>query len=200
MGVRHLYLLAGILWALVLAPVAALTAIAAGAGFAWIFVFGDNPWPRWGEIFLLLSGAVAGVSAAAASMTIANAAAKAEAAAPNGNSVSAARHALGMAIAPVIIALLAGSALWLRTRQFERTMSEAHTKEAKFADLVASSKKLRDLDVEVDSQGAFRAVALVSGSRSGAYELKWRIVPSSAKGPILEERRALRLSTTTDAL
>jgi hypothetical protein len=41
-----------------------LIAIGGGAaGIAWIFLFGDDPWPRWSEIVIplvALAGAVAG--------------------------------------------------------------------------------------------------------------------------------------------
>jgi len=41
-----------------------LLAIGGGAaGFAWIFLFGDDPWPRWSEIVIpvvALAGAIAG--------------------------------------------------------------------------------------------------------------------------------------------
>jgi hypothetical protein len=36
---------------------------AASAGFAWIFVFGDNPWPSWSGVVLILipaAGAIIG--------------------------------------------------------------------------------------------------------------------------------------------
>ena len=200
MGTRQLYLLAGLLWALLLAPVAALMAIGIAAGFTWIFVFGDNPWPRSAEIFLLVVGATAGAAAAIASIIIANSAGRVQAATPNSNSASALRRATAWTIAPVIIALFAGSALWLRARQNERALSDAAGRQAGFADFVASTRKLTDLDVEATPQGAFRAVARVSGGRAGAYELKWRIVPSSAKQVIFEERRDLRLTTATEPL
>jgi hypothetical protein len=36
------------------------------AGIAWIFLFGDDPWPRWSEIVIplvALAGAVSGAAA-----------------------------------------------------------------------------------------------------------------------------------------
>jgi hypothetical protein len=37
----------------------------AAAGFAWIFLFGDDPWPAWSEpliMFVALAGAAAGAA------------------------------------------------------------------------------------------------------------------------------------------
>jgi len=46
---------------------AGLIAVGGGAaGIAWIFLFGDDPWPRWSEIVIPLvaaAGAVAGAVA-----------------------------------------------------------------------------------------------------------------------------------------
>jgi uncharacterized membrane protein HdeD (DUF308 family) len=39
-------------------------AFAGCAGVAWIFVFGDNPWPSWSSAILLILPAIAGVAAA----------------------------------------------------------------------------------------------------------------------------------------
>ena len=104
MGTRQLYLLAGVLWALLLAPVAVLLAVGVAAGFAWLFVFGDNPWPRSTELFLLIVGVAAAAAAVIASILIANSAGTAQAAISGSHSASARRRAIGLAIAPVIIA------------------------------------------------------------------------------------------------
>jgi hypothetical protein len=200
MGIRQLYLLAGVLWALLLAPVAVVMSVGVAAGLAWLFIFGDNPWPRWAELFLLVVGVTAAAVAVVASIVIANSAGKAQAASLGTHSASARRRAIGLAIAPVVIALFAASALWQGARQREQAVSDAAAREAGFAQFIASNKKLTDLDIESDSQGAFRALARVSGNRDGAYELKWRIIPSSAKQAIFEGRRPLRLTTTTEPL
>jgi hypothetical protein len=46
---------------------AGLMAVGGGsAGIAWIFLFGDDPWPRWSEFaipLVALAGAVAGAVA-----------------------------------------------------------------------------------------------------------------------------------------
>lgn len=47
-----------ILLAIIAAAIAAIVAFmalfAACAGFAWIFVFGDNPWPSWSGVALIV--------------------------------------------------------------------------------------------------------------------------------------------------
>lgn len=46
---------------------AGLIAVGGGvAGFAWVFLFGDDPWPRWSEIAIpvvALAGCLAGALA-----------------------------------------------------------------------------------------------------------------------------------------
>ena len=47
-------LLLAIVAALVAAILAFMTFFAACAGMAWVFVFGDNPWPSWSGAALIL--------------------------------------------------------------------------------------------------------------------------------------------------
>jgi hypothetical protein len=193
MGIRQLYLLAGILWALLLAPIVVLVSIGAGAGIAWIFLFGDNPWPHSVGVFLIAIAAVTSLSVAIASISIGNATGKAQAASATGTSPAMVRHARTLCIAPVIIAVVAGSALWLRDRANETAVTENAARDADFVDLVKQTKKILALEIVSDSQGEVRAAARISGLREADYELKWTVLPSSSELAIVQGERVIRL-------
>jgi hypothetical protein len=56
-------LLLAIAAALVAAIVTFIGAFAICAGAAWIFIFGDDPWPEWSNAALLILPAIAAVVA-----------------------------------------------------------------------------------------------------------------------------------------
>lgn len=35
------------------------------AGFGWIFLFGDDPWPKWGEVLIVVLAAAGAIGGAA---------------------------------------------------------------------------------------------------------------------------------------
>src|SRR5882672_4161184 len=63
---RRLYLIARVFWALLLGAAAALAVVGVGAGIAWLFLFGDEPWPAAVEWILPLLGLAAGLIVALA--------------------------------------------------------------------------------------------------------------------------------------
>src|SRR5262249_2601405 len=164
MALRHLYLLASVLWALVLAPIAALMAIAIGAGVTWIFVLGDNPWPNWVEEFLLGLGIVAGLLAAGASFSIVNA--FRPRAMDNGSGSPSTRRALILCIVPMVILLVAGLAAWLQTLEHNKAMETADVNEKARLELSAARESMA-LGVTQDSQGVFHARAQIARIPSG---------------------------------
>lgn len=56
---RYIYVLLFALPALLVAALIALALFGAAAGALWIFVYGDNPWPKWTETALPAAFAVA---------------------------------------------------------------------------------------------------------------------------------------------
>lgn len=200
MNIRHAYLLAGVLWALVLAPLAAVAAIGVAAGFAWIFLFGDNPWPAAANGLLLGLGAAAALAVAAACVGIAYAVGRRKAQAPDGGTTSAARRALALSVVPVALGLILVALLSLRARDYESTLTEAAAKEAAFADLLGASKKIVDLVIAPDTQDGVRALVRFAGTRTGDYRLRWRVLPSSSNKAILTAEHILRLADSDQDL
>ena len=190
MTLRRLYLLAGILWALVLAPMVLLAIVGVGAGVAWLYLFGDDPWPEAAEHALVALGLAGALATAVAAIWLGYQRGREHRAAP---STDEWRRAVALSAAPVALALLAGSALWLRARDYEQAMTAAVTREAAFADFVGANKKLAALMLGPDTRDTVRASARVSGPRPGAYRLMWQVIPSSSRTAILEGSRSLRL-------
>ncbi|HVF38190.1 MAG TPA: hypothetical protein VNA29_09655 [Sphingomicrobium sp.] len=59
---RSLRLLLSAIAGFVAAWVALLGIVGAAAGVAWIFLFGDEPWPRWGEWLILGLGIIGAIA------------------------------------------------------------------------------------------------------------------------------------------
>lgn len=53
MNVKRLFVAAGIAWGLVLGIAGGIYAGGLAAGFAWLFLFGDDRWPGWSEPAIL---------------------------------------------------------------------------------------------------------------------------------------------------
>jgi hypothetical protein len=75
---RHLYALMYALPALLAAVIAAALLLAASAGALWLFVFGDDPWPRFAETLLTATFVGSGLTLWAALLAAAYAVGKAE--------------------------------------------------------------------------------------------------------------------------
>ena len=46
MSSRNLHVLTGVIWGLLLGALAAIFTVAVAAGFSWLYLFGDTPWPE----------------------------------------------------------------------------------------------------------------------------------------------------------
>lgn len=57
-------ILLAIVAAFVVAVVVFIGAFAGCAGIAWVFIFGDNPWPTWSNAALLILPAIAAAATA----------------------------------------------------------------------------------------------------------------------------------------
>jgi len=192
-NVRFLYVLAGAMWALVLAPLAVVAAVGVGAGIAWIFLFGDDPWPPAAQSFILALGAVAGLLTAAAAIWIGNDRGKAAQVLRASNSRAGWRRAAALLAPPVFFALFIASSFWVRERNYRQVMTSAATQEAGFSDFVGATKRIAGVTVTTDSQGVVHATVRISGDRAGGYRLKWHVAPSTVDRPLISSDRALAL-------
>lgn len=147
---------AGGLIGLIAGAIAAIFAVGATAGFLWLFVFGDNPWPSWSGWILgavglavLLAGTVAGVVLGARF-----------------------RPALIVPLAGVVL-VLAASAVAVKVKQ-DRARSDLVREQASaIARLSQESHRISDVRAvrRADNSGWDVAISF-SGSRRGAYKLR----------------------------
>lgn len=190
MTVRRLYVLAGVLWALVLAPMVFFAIVAMGAVVSWLYLFGDDPWPEAAEQSLLVLGCVGALAVASGAVWLGHQRGK--------KALSNERQrVVALSVAPLVLASLVGAALWLRARDYEAAMTMVAAREAAFADFVGANKKLVALTLD-QSQDMVSGTARISGARPGAYRLSWRIIPSSSRLSIIDSDRSLSLGAADE--
>ena len=194
MNVRLLYLLASALWALVLAPLAVAAAVGVSAGIAWIYLFGDNPWPPLAQSVILVLGVLAGLLTAAAAIWMGYRRGKGAHSLRNANAPTGWGRASALLAPPVLLALLVMSFFWIRERNYRQAMTTAATQEAASADLVEATKKITGLSVTINPQDIGRAAVRISGVRAGGYRLSWQIFPSTVNRTLVSGDRTLNLA------
>jgi hypothetical protein len=106
---RQLYVAMFALPALMVSAAFAAGAVAGGAGLLWIFVFGDNPWPRGTGWVLAIIGIIAFAVVWAMLLALAHAAGRREEQAPRLN-----RAHVTIAVALTVVLAASGFALWKR--------------------------------------------------------------------------------------
>jgi len=188
---RQWYSIAGLSWALVAFPTAGSIAFAFLEGIAWIFIFGDDRWPPGAQwVVAGLSIAVALVASFFAFRALRAYGRKREGIEPQEpEKVKAALYAAF----PLFLFALAGAEMWFKVEQQKIEFANATRKEAIFAALAGAKHQIAGVDVSADGPAIHASVRL-SGMREGNYRLRWRLVPSSVRLPILDESRSLKLA------
>lgn len=152
-------------------------AVAGGAaGFAWLYLFGDDPWPAAAGAVILALGAAAGlgvlVLCTVAGVRSARAAVRAGAAAAQ------ARRRLGHLLLGLgLVALgLALVLLGARVHEQDRARRDLAARTAWFERLVAERHDLASLAVAPAADGrAFLMDVGTRGARPGRHRLTWRV-------------------------
>ncbi len=148
--------LAGGLIGLVGGIVAAIFAVGATAGFLWLFVFGDNPWPSWrgwilGAVGLvvLIAGIVLGVLFGARL-----------------------RPSVALPLAGIVL-LLAASAVAIKVNRDRAESSRTQKQDAAIVRLSKECHKIAAIRpvLRADKSGWDVAISF-GGSRAGAYKLR----------------------------
>ncbi len=194
MNTRALPVLTGLVWGVLLGALAAVFAVAAGAGFSWLYLFGDAPWPE--AVGWLLPALGLGVFAIVLLACLAlglRAARQAAAAAPE---EAARRHAVAgrlLALGTLLALLLAGAAgtriagqdaaretAAVRTAAFEALQSK---RQLLIAVSVTRAPRPMSYDLELRTRGA----------RGGAYWLTWALRSSGYQEALAEGTAELAL-------
>ncbi len=173
---RGLHVSTGVVWGLLLGTLAAAFAVAAGAGFSWLYLFGDEPWPE--SVAWLLPAFGLGVFAMvllACVMLGLRAARQTAAAAPE---EAARRHsgARRLLTVGVLLALLLAGAAAARLAGQDDARESAADRAAGFAALQSGRQRLTAVSVSrAPRPMSYDLEFRTQGPRGGAYRLAWAL-------------------------
>ncbi len=166
-----LYAFVGAAWGLVLGVLAALAVMLVGAGVAWLWLFGDDPWPEAVSWVVPMIGAGAGLVVFVTCVVIG---------VRHGRSLErAAAPGAGRRTATLLLALALASAVavvgaaWLRGEWQAGERAALSEKDAWFARLRADRHAHTAAGVVFEA--AFEATIRVHGNRDGPYRLVWAV-------------------------
>lgn len=200
MKLRTRYLLAGVAWALFLAPAATYLVLGAVAGALWLFVFGDAPWPAALDWVLPGIGGLVFLTVGASCIHLARVRGlRRESDARHDAARTPARPGLWTLVPLLLIALTAGM-LWLRSVDQSRALAEAARREAVFAARLETRHTIAGLVVRRSGGGDVEAGLRVSGGRPGPYRLAWQVRDRAYGKLIAGDARTLDLGRAGDAV
>ena len=191
MKLRQWYSIVGLSWALIAAPTAGSIAFAFLEGAAWIFVFGDDRWPPGAQWAV----AALAIAIALAASVVTFRAVRAFGRTREGVEPQDAERAKALIYAafPLFLVVLAGTEMWFKIEQQKIEFANASRKESAFAAFAGAKHRIDGVDIAANGP-AIRASVRLSGTYEGDYRLSWRVVPSSARLPILADSRMLKLT------
>ncbi len=176
MNTRRLHALTGVVWGLLLGALAAPFAVAAGAGFSWLYLFGDAPWPEsvgWALPALGL-GVFAIVLLVCAILGLA-AGRRAAAATPE---EAARRHANARRLftTGLLLAVLLAGAAAARIGRLEDSREIATQRAAGFAALQAARQRLTEVSVSrAPRPMSYDLEVRTRGAGGGRYRITWAL-------------------------
>lgn len=174
MASRTLMTAAGFLWGVVLGVGAGLLAVAIAAGVAWLFLFGDDPWPWWAEWAILGCGLAVGLIVFLTCLALARMVARRHDAPEEEGRRSAIARVL-------IVAALGAGALYLwagyrNQAEFDRAAAGRAQARAYLETLGASVHHIESVEIDWPGGGRDgRAMLDLAGWRSGRYHLSWSV-------------------------
>lgn len=173
MNVKRLFIAAGIAWGVVLGIAGGLYAGGLAAGVAWLFLFGDDPWPDWAESAILGVATVAGLAIFGGCIALGWATGR--------NYETRGRAGAGwIAAGLILLAVMAGAGMvWSGARQqagIDRQRQEQASEAVNLAELQAATHRFTGIAIDWQGGGADGSVNFrLDGSREGAYRLEWQI-------------------------
>lgn len=210
MNAKRLFIIAGAAWGVVLGLAGGVYAAGIAAGFAWLFLFGDNPWPDWSEGAILGTAAVVGLAILAGSTALGWAAGQRYEQADPPRQARGSQAAAGLILLAVLVA---AGGVWSMARQqasVERQRQEQVVSGRNLTEMQAATHQLAGIDIDWRGGGADGSATVhLDGHRAGAYRLEWQIRARAFKKALLagEDRLDLAagpasttISIPTDAL
>lgn len=194
MASRTLMTAAGFLWGLVLGVGAGLLAVAIAAGVAWLFLFGDDPWPWWAEWAILGFGLAVGLIVFLTCLALARMVARRyDAPEEEGRRSAIARM--------LIVAALGAGALYLwagyrNQAEFDRAAAGRAQARAYLETLGASVHRIESVEIDWPGGGRDgRAMLDLAGWRSGRYHLSWSVHDTAFQERLIGGERTLDLES-----
>lgn len=194
MKVETLFSAAGVAWGLLFGLAGATYAGGLAAGFAWLFLFGDDTWPAWAEYLILAVAVAIGIAIFVGCVALGRLAGRRiEPADP-----SSGRRARALAVGLLVLAFLTVvGELWGVARQdaeIDRQRQGQRTAEAVYARMLADTHRFTAIDVQWPGDGANgKATLQIEGGRAGIYSLEWYIRARSVGKSLLSGDRQLEL-------
>lgn len=193
MKLRHQYLIAGVAWALLLAPAAALFLFGFAAGASWLWLFGDDPWPEATQWALPLIAIGGGAGAAFICIFIAYGYGRAQEALPQENLHTESRKVIVLTVTPLALLVLFGVNAWRESREYARDTEIAAEREAAFGALSGVSHQITGLKMDQSVDNRFRATIRMKGERTGQYRLRWQIADNGFNTELAAGNETIRL-------
>ena len=193
MKLRHQYLIAGIAWALLMGPAAALLLFGFAAGASWLWLFGDDPWPEATGWVLPLIAIIGGALAALTCIIVAYSYGRTQEALLPTNARTERRKVLLLTVTPLGLLLLFGLNVWRESREYAQDMELTAQREAAFGALTSARHRIDAVTLDQDADDRFRATIRMRGERAGEYRLHWQVVDNGFKTELAAGNEAIRL-------
>lgn len=200
MSKKGLYLAVGFVWAVLLGIGAGLAATAVAAGVAWIYLFGDSPWPDWTNWAIPGFGVAVGLATFAVTMTVTRIVANRHGVPGDDESDNRRGGVLAWGLLALGLAVAIGFA-WQqygRNKEIERAREETMAAARYLPLLLSETHRIADIAVEWpggDRDG--RAIVTLDGLRSGDYRLDWQVRDTIYEKPLLKSGETLQLAAGT---
>lgn len=197
-SLRSLYTLAGAAWGVVLGAPAATMVSGYLLAAAWLFLFGDDPWPAHSWL-VLLPGPIVGIAillgATALGRWFGSRAELLEAGPERGAMRQRAMVLLGLA---VLVGLLEVAAVFALERGQRQERAEAAALDENFTRLVETRHAVASVRAQSTAWDDDRAAELtmaisLAGSRAGDYRISWELTETLHDTPLLVGERRLTL-------
>ena len=196
MRLRALGGLAGGACGLLLGGAAASGAAGILAGFAWIFVFGDDPWPAYAEPAIAIGALVVGASVLAGCAFAGYLVARGREGRPGEARLRRAAWGLiGLAGAVAATLILGAFLAPAPAPQAERPAGGPVRSEA-LARLDADRHRIRLVQIAAGLEPPATVIVRSEGERRGAYRLNWRVRERVYGKVLLEGQRAIEIDAS----
>jgi hypothetical protein len=187
------YLILGVAWAPLLAPLTFLALVSLAAAISWLWLYGDDPWPAATQWVLPLIGAAGAVLVAFACVIFATRYGRKRATLAQMDQRAERRRILILLAIPLLGAVLLGVKVWSESQDYSDALAAATQREAEYAALVGARHEIRNLVLHERPGGDFRATLELVGMRTGNYRLSWDVLSTSIDATLTTGARVVWL-------